>query len=233
MIRGVEGVVRLSALAFTASGEVLASTSIRYRACSPWTFMTNPELDCPRDASLGLEDNELTAEQLIAFYPPPAGFDAPPLEGEPQEACDLGETPIEVPVIAEAQVGDITLVTVKRVPVYLDERRRKNPELAPVQASRDEAGDYLFSLSVDEESLDYECRDERRQLEAVRVYVYATSGSFDASSTDIVPTPAGEVGPAEIQWTSEGESAILYFIAVDREGGVDWRSVFIDEADVN
>ncbi len=227
VLRGLDGTVALSALAMDANGLELDSSQIRYRACNPWSFFTDPERDCPVDAALSLDAAELSTENLLAFYPPPVGLDTPELEGEPQQACNIG-SPIEVPVLAEAQMGETKLITVKRIPVYLDETRRQNPALAPIEVEAIRDGEYTFALRVDSESLDVECRDDLVQLEAVRIYVYATAGSFESSSVDIVPTPTREVEPAQIRWTSNGDSAILFFVAVDREGGVDWKSIAVD-----
>lgn len=186
--------------------------------------MVDPERDCPEQESLALAYNELRTRQLLAFYPPPAGqgYD-PASEGEPQESRDANAS-IEVPIIAEVEIDGVSLVTVKRVPIFLDESPRSNPSLDTIDVIADDGQERTLEITVDRDSLDLECRDGASQLEAVRIYVYSTSGSFESSSVDIVPTVDGQIEPAEIRWTSDGQSAILLFVMIDNEGGVDWTT---------
>ena len=82
-------------------------------------------------------------------------------------------------------------MTVKRIPIFLDESGRRNPSLDTIAVVATDGDERTLAIEVDPSSLDQECRDGARQLEAVRIYVYSTSGSFESSSVDIVPTPGG------------------------------------------
>lgn len=229
VLRGMDGVVTLSALAVTKEGMEADGKTVQYRACDPWAFMVSPERDCPSETSLLLENGELTTEQLFSFYPPPEGQGYDPGDGGvPQESCEEPAT-IEVPILAEVEIDGVSLVTVKRIPIFLDESGRRNPSLDTIAVVATDGDERTLAIEVDPSSLDQECRDGARQLEAVRIYVYSTSGSFESSSVDIVPTPGGAIEPAEIRWTSDGESAILLFVVIDNEGGVDWRTLTLDE----
>jgi hypothetical protein len=229
VLRGVDGVVTLSALAVSTEGAYADGQAVQYRACNPWAFMVSPERDCPPETSLQLGNGELTTEQLFAFYPPPEGQGYNPGDGGvPQESCEEPAS-IEVPILAEVEIDGVSLVTVKRIPIFLDESARQNPSIDTIAVVATNGDERTLSIEVDPSSLDQECRDGARQLEAVRIYLYSTSGSFESSSVDVVPTPGGRIEPAEIRWTSAGESAILFFVVIDNEGGVDWRTRTLEE----
>jgi hypothetical protein len=225
VLRGMDGVVSLSALAVSADGEQADRRTVQYRACNPWVFMVNPARDCPTETALALTNSELTTQQLFSFYPPPEGQGYDPDDGGvQQESCDA-KASIEVPILAEVEIDGVSLVTVKRIPIFLDESARSNPSLDTIEVIATEGFERTLAIDVDRDSLDLECRDGASQLEAVRIYVYSTSGSFESSSVDIVPTSDGQIEPAEIRWTSDGESAILLFVMIDNEGGVDWKTL--------
>jgi hypothetical protein len=132
---------------------------------------------------------------------------------------------IEVPIIAEVTIDNVALQTVKRIPVYPQEVDRKNPQMEEIEVSDLGAGEYQLTIRIDPASLDLECRDGASVPEAVRVFLYSTSGSFESSSVDLVPTLASEAEPAEVRWTASEESATLFFVAIDNDGGVDWESL--------
>lgn len=225
-LRGLDGVVTLDALALSGDGEVLEQSAVGFRVCSPWRFLVDPERDCPASSALIPSGRELTTQQLLAFYPPPAGTGDGYPSGDSPEGPSCGNSAvIEVPVLAEVTIDGASLLTVKRIPIYLDETDKHNPELEPVEIAMEEDGIHTLSLSVEPASLDMECRNEVVGLEAIRIYVYSTSGSFEESSIDIVPTPEGDVSPAQLQWMSSGEPALLVFVAVDNDGGVDWQTL--------
>ncbi len=225
-LRGLEGNVSLNVLAVAESGATLSNAGVVYRVCSPWQFLADPARDCSADTALILQDRELTTQDVLAYYPLPEGL-MPPVASDDMPATEsCGATAlVEVPVVAEMVVDGISLVTVKRIPVYFDETRKRNPRFDAVEVASVIDGEHTLRISVDPDSLDIECRDDVEGLEALRIYVYSTSGSFESSTVDIVPAIDGTIEPAEILWTSGNEPAVLLFIVIDRDGGIGWRSL--------
>jgi hypothetical protein len=161
----------------------------------------------------------------LDFYPPPPATGDPggPFD-EPDDAC-AAPSLIEVPIIAELQADDTSLLTVKRIPVYLNKVARQNPRIEDVEITSLGDGEHALSVAIDPDSLDLECRDDVEALEAIRIYLYSTSGSFESASVDVVPTADGAIEPAEVLWTSSEETATLFFVAVDNDGGVAWETI--------
>lgn len=224
-LRGLEGAVDLRALAVDGNGQPLPGQQVRYRVCSPWEFLVDPERDCPESAALVLAGSELTAQQILDFYPPPpAAGDTGEPSGENDDAC-APQAAIEVPIIAELRVDDFSLITVKRIPVYLSQFARQNPKIDDIEIATQGDREYALSIRIDPDSLDVECRDDIEVLEAIRIYLYSTSGSFESASVDVVPTADEIIEPAEVLWTSSEETATLFFVAIDNDGGVAWKTI--------
>ena len=222
---GTEGVVDLRALAIDGRGQRLPGEQVQYRVCSPWEFLVDPDRDCPESAALILAGSELTTQQILEFYPPPPTVgDGGDPSGESDDAC-APQPSIEVPIIAELRVDDFSLVTVKRIPVYLSSVARQNPKIDDIEIVMQGDREYALSIRIDPASLDLECRDEVVVLEAIRIYLYSTSGSFESASVDVVPTADETIEPAEVIWTSSEEPATLFFVAVDNDGGVAWETI--------
>ena len=188
--------------------------------------MVDPNQDCPKSSALALTGTDLAVREILEFYPPPPNLGEPV---EPGQSDSNGNcpprAPIEVPIVAELQIDGLTLQTVKRIPVYLSEVRRRNPELGDIEISDEGDGNYRLSIHIEPDSLDLECRDEALLPEAIRVYLYSTSGTFESASVDVVPSADERIDPAEVIWTASEETATLFFVAVDNDGGVDWKTV--------
>lgn len=222
---GMEGAVDLRALAIDGDGQLLPGEQVRYRVCSPWEFLTDPGRDCPESEALVLAGSELRAQLILDFYPPPpATGDPGGPSDEPDDAC-AAPSLIEVPIIAELRVDDTSLLTVKRIPVYLNKVARQNPRIEDIETTSLGDGEHALSIAIDPDSLDLECRDDVETLEAIRIYLYSTSGSFENASVDVVPTADGVIEPANVLWTSSQETATLFLVAVDNDGGVSWETI--------
>ncbi len=152
----------------------------RWRVCSPWQPVYDPDLDCAPAASLALASDAETPHEssfsiadVLAAFPPPEWVDPetwgsgsqPPESGEESPSCAYDY--IEVPVVFEVNTGDVRLQATKRVRVTLEPVGRSNPSIAGIVFDgqfndRDEQsfvnGDnYTLTAAMAREQLDAAC----------------------------------------------------------------------------
>lgn len=215
------GSAALDALVVDAAGAQL-DAPIDWRACNPWRFVLDPDIDCAPDASLPI-DGVLSADDVLGRFEIPEGTSFEPPAPPDDDGCSAPPE-LELPVIAEAVVDGERLIAIKRIPLALSWGSVPgNPELADASIDRLAGGDgaYDVSVSVDPASLDMECRGGERVPEVIRVYVYATGGDLEEDRVDIVPEADGRVEPATLRWMGS-PGATMWLVAMDRGGGTTW-----------
>ena len=225
ILAGPAASVRLESLFVDGDGARNDREPVRYRACSPWIFVVDPERDCPEEQALPLSERTLSSDELLAFYPPPEyAPDAPAPRPDADDACGPGPV-LEVPIIASVRVEGVSVITMKRVPIFLDQVERRNPFIAGLaDVSQADSEERRLEVMIAPESLDRLCEDGDEALEPVRVYLYATSGELSPKAVDIVPGPDDALDPGEFTWTAAEAGARLWLVAIDRSGGVGWAS---------
>lgn len=208
---------------------------LSWRACNPWQFVLDPAADCSAEDSLALTDSTLAPRDVLERFPPPPG-PGPGESGEPvaDEGCAEAVPTLDLPVVLETEVDGEPLVALKRVPFPMPGSfiERTNPKLGElrvngdaVPAAVDPGREYELQAAPQIASLDISCDGETRVLESVRVHVYATAGELDGASIDVEHDAEGTQYAESVTWRApeDGSEAMLWLVAVDGEGGVDWR----------
>ena len=222
----------LDGLVVGANGEQRADVELRWRACNPWRFVLDPDVDCAPANALALDDGVLDPLALLERFPPPDG-ELPDLStpSEPGSACDE-PLRLELPVVAEATVDGRRLLSIKRVPVFAEAADRTNPVLADLMLDGQPADGtyrpdavYEIGIAPRRDSLDEVCVAGEPAPEAVRVHLYTNAGLFDDASVDVLYLADGSVSAELTSWTAPASGTVtIWLVAIDGDGGVDWRS---------
>lgn len=197
----------LEALVLDAGGERL-SPQVSYRACNPWRFVRDPQLDCAGDAALELE-GELIVDDVLARFPPPSD--------------DRAAIVLSLPIVAETRIGDRRLITVKDVSLREQAAPSANPTVtgllfdgAPAPVSFDPGRSYEVSAAL--------YAAERAEPQAARVHLYATGGELDGATLEARVGARGVEAIDITTWIAPDVGAITFWLlATDDDGGVGWH----------
>lgn len=217
-----DGRVALRALAVDADGRA-ASAPVRWRACSPWQLVRDPDIDCAPAAALTLptDGNGVATLDLAAYQ---ARFGAPP---DVPAGGPCAPPLLAVPVFATVEVDGTRLVARKDVAIAAVARRA--PALAtvlvdgaPATSYRPGATHRLTALPA-RDSLDPSCADPA-VLEPVRAYFYVTAGELDAASAEITLFADGSEadGSVGLRAPTDGDPLTVWTVLLDEDGGAAW-----------
>lgn len=228
---------------------------VRWRVCNPWKPVLEPDRDCAPDDALLLPaaDGDTwqgqaqvdMAEVLAAFPVPPDIIDQigdqpggmPGAEPQDPDACPHSYDYAELPVVAEATVGQRRLVAIQRVRVTWQPSDRRTPALIglvldDLVAGADEAVSFTpgaahrLTASMDRSSLDPVCLDrDPAQIapEPVHVHAYVTAGELDEPDADIEYAEDGTESADTLTWTAPASGDVTAWLVVkDSDGGTTW-----------
>jgi hypothetical protein len=226
--------VGLTALVVDSAGAE-SPAPLSWRACNPWQFVLDPVADCGAGESLPLADSTLVPIDVLERFPPPSA-PGPGEAGEPieDEGCAEAVPTLDLPVVLETQVEGETLTAIKRVPLPAlgSSLQRTNPTLdelrvdgEAVPATVAPGREYELSATPRTASLDISCEGEARVLESVSVHIYTTAGELDDAVIEVEHGEDGTQYASSVTWRAPEEDGKtqLWLVAVDGEGGVDWR----------
>ncbi len=229
----------LTALVVDSAGAE-SPTTLSWRACNPWQFVLDPVADCGAEDSLPLTDATLVPVDVLERFPPPPDT-GPGEAGEPiaEEGCAEAVPTLDLPVVLETQVDGETLTAIKRVPMPAPGSflQRTNPTLDELRVDGEAVPstvapgrEYELRATPRTASLDISCEGEARVLESVSVHVYTTAGALDDAVIEVEHGEDGTQYADSVTWRApeEGGEAKLWLVAVDGEGGVDWRGYRLD-----
>jgi len=229
----------LTALVVDSNGDRIAP-SLSWRACNPWQFVLDPAFDCAPEEALALDGATLLPREVIERFPPPS-LPGPGESGVPveQQGCAEAVPTLDLPVVLEVEVEGEKLTAIKRVPLPLSDlaAARSNPTLGELRVNGDDVPDevvpgseYELRAAPQPASLDLACDGDARVLESVRVHLYTTAGVLDDDVIDVEHDEAGTQYAESVTWRApdEGGNAAIWLVAVDGEGGVDWRGYRLD-----
>lgn len=224
------GEVSLSALVIDGQGRQV-DQAVTWRACNPWNYVLNPDVDCGAAVALPV-DGTLSFAAVLEAFPPPVGVTVPG-GGTLLDPCLDGPS-FALPIVAEVVVDGRRLLARKEIPVAIraGEPSHRNPRIAGVLLNGAEAIGYIrgerytVDVELDESALDQVCDDGETSLEDVRVNLYTTDGDLEEGSVDLEWFADGTSSAEQTTWTApEGDAATIWLIAVDPAGGIDWLPV--------
>lgn len=223
----LDGEAALSALVVDGDGAAI-DAPLRFRACSPWQLLRDPDLDCGPDASLPLTIDgdgvaRLRVADVIARFGGPGAPLPPP-----------GDCPgpvVAIPVVVEATVDGTRLVARKDLAVGSAARRA--PTIAAV--TLDDAPAERFTPGAVHrvaaipavDSLDATCTDDPDPvavLESVRTYFYVSAGGLAEVSADVTYQPDGTASIGSVEFTAPDDDTPvrLWSVMLDGDGGAAW-----------
>lgn len=213
--------------------------AIRWRACAPWRFISDPARDCiASDAfplmTIGSGQTNVSAAELEAAFPAPPETMAPPEAWK--FALSLG-IPLTIPILVEVDVDGQTLVTRYDLPVIGSDETRKTPKIAEVRFNGVVSSTVVkgqptkITVAIDPTSIDkLPDASEAPFFEEIDAYFYSPIGTFSAFETETPDpdAPAPETEPTEFTADQVGDTWI-YVVITDLTGGVnaDWLPITV------
>ncbi len=213
--------------------------AVRWRACAPWQFISDPGRDCVGGEAFALTtfgpgQTNVSADDLEAAFPAPPGIMAP--ANAWQFALSQG-IPLTIPILVEVDVDGQTLVTRYDLPIIGNEETRKTPKIAEVRFDGVASNTVVkgqptkITVVIDPTSIDkLPDASEAPFFEEIDAYFYSPIGTFSAFETE-TPDPdaaAPETEPTEFTADQAGDTWI-YVVITDRTGGVnaDWIPITV------
>lgn len=213
--------------------------AVRWRACAPWQFISDPGRDCVGSEAFALTtfgpgQTNVSADDLEAAFPAPPGIMAP--ANAWQFALSQG-IPLTIPILVEVDVDGQTLVTRYDLPIIGNEETRKTPKIAEVRFDGVASNTVVkgqptkITVVIDPTSIDkLPDASEAPFFEEIDAYFYSPIGTFSAFETE-TPDPdaaAPETEPTEFTADQAGDTWI-YVVITDRTGGVnaDWIPITV------
>jgi hypothetical protein len=213
--------------------------AIRWRACAPWRFISDPGRDCIASdaftlATIGSGQTDISAAELEAAFPAPPETMAPPEAWK--FALSLG-IPLTIPILVEVDVDGQTLVTRYDIPVIGSDETRKTPKIAEVRFNGVASNTVVkgqptkITVAIDPSSIDkLPNASEAPFFEQIDAYFYSPIGTFSAFATETPDpdAPAPETEPT-VFTTDQAGDAWIYVVITDRTGGVnaDWIPITV------
>ena len=213
--------------------------AIRWRACAPWRFISDPVRDCVGSEAFNLTttgsgQTDLFASELEAAFP------APPERMAPPEAwkfvLSLG-IELSIPILVDVDVDGQTLTTRYDIPVINSDETRKTPKIAEVRFNG-VAGNTIqlgqptqITVAIDPASIDkLPDATEAPFFEEIDAYFYSPVGSFSAFESETPDPDAAfpETKPVEFTADQAGDTW-LYVVITDLTGGVnaEWLPITV------
>ena len=213
--------------------------AVRWRACAPWQFISDPGRDCVGSEAFALTtfgpgQTNVSADDLEAAFPAPPGIMAP--ANAWQFALSQG-IPLTIPILVEVDVDGQTLVTRYDLPIIGNEETRKTPKIAEVRFDGVASNTVVkgqptkITVAIDPTSIDkLPDASEAPFFEEIDAYFYSPIGTFSTFETE-TPDPdaaAPETEPTEFTADQAGDTWI-YVVITDRTGGVnaDWIPITV------
>ena len=213
--------------------------AVRWRACAPWQFISDPARDCVGSQALALTtigpgQADISATALEAAFPAPPGIMAP--ANAWQFALAQG-IPLTIPILVEVDIDGQTMVTRYDLPIIGSEETRKTPKISAVKFDGI-AGNTLvrgqptkITVAIDPTSIDkLPDASEAPFFEEIDAYFYSPVGSFSAFETETPDpdAPAPETEPVEFTADQAGDTWI-YIVVTDLTGGVnaEWLPITV------
>ncbi len=212
---------------------------IRWRACAPWRFISDPVRDCVGSEAFSLTttgsgQTDLFASELEAAFPAPPDRMAPPEAWK--FVLSLG-IKLTIPILVEVDVDGQTLTTRYDIPVIGTDETRKTPKIAEVRFNGIATNTIVrgvptqITVAIEPTSIDkLPDATEAPFFEEIDAYFYSPVGSFSAfeSATPDPDAAAPETEAIEFTADQAGDTW-LYVVITDQTGGVnaEWLPITV------